>query len=225
MEFSDLLRELVTQGKQAGYLTYDEINRMLPEDFVSPHEFDNLLLALEDLGIEVIDRERIKKAAIPALQPQEEEEDRIPSDLEELVSSSLQMYLAEMGKVPLLTREEEVNYARNIKENERKLQTIVLECPITLREIRRWDTFLREKEMSAKELMPRGRKSEAELGRMRTKIKLVSKLIDETEKRIHQIELKLKNKSLPPEQVQQYNSQLQKERHKIVSHIIGLNLA
>ena len=69
----------------------------------------------------------------------------------------VRMYLNEMARVPLLERCVEVELAKNIKENEKKLKSIVLESPLIIKEIRNWETLIGQQEMTPKELMPRGR--------------------------------------------------------------------
>src|SRR6266478_6254950 len=173
----DPIKALIEQGKENGFLTYDEINRRLPEQAVEG--LDELFGTLEDLGIEVVDRE--EDLIRPAEKPVEEE---VLPDLGAETTNSIRMYLTEMGKVPLLTREQELTLTRNIKENEKTLKLIVLESPITMREIRNWENLLEQQEMTPKELMPRGRKTNQELSRMRQKMRSVVKFIMGGEKKI-----------------------------------------
>src|SRR5690348_2383271 len=96
----DPIKKLIDQGKETGFLTYEEINRRLPEGVIGGEELDDLFGTLEDLGIEVVDREE------DLLRPSEkapEEEVPLP-DLGVETTNSIRMYLTEMGKVPLLTR-------------------------------------------------------------------------------------------------------------------------
>jgi len=124
------LRGLVELGKEHGYVTLEEMNRSLTNASMSSEEIDTLMGTLEDLGIEVVDRKKFKMVAASEREAYTEEWGATPD-----VSNSIRMYLSEMGKVPLLTRDEEVTLARNIRERERKLHMLVLESPITLREI------------------------------------------------------------------------------------------
>src|SRR5689334_16883557 len=157
----DPIKKLIEQGKETGFLTYEEINRRLPEGVIGGEELDDLFGTLEDMGIEVVDRE--EDLLRPSEKPPEEE---VPlPDLGVETTNSIRMYLTEMGKVPLLTREQELTLTRNIKENEKTLKLIVLENPITLRELRNWESLLAQQEMTPKELMPRGRKTNQELAR------------------------------------------------------------
>jgi len=216
----DPIKSLIEQGKESGFLTYEEINRRLPEGVIGGEELDELFGTLEDLGIEVVDRES------DLLRPSDkaaEEEVPLP-DLGVETTNSIRMYLTEMGKVPLLTREQELTLTRNIKENEKTLKLIVLENPITLRELRNWESLLTQQEMTPKELMPRGRKTNQELARMRQKMKNVVKFIISAEERMTRAEERLKKKTLTPHVRASLQDRVQKERTQIINKIIGLNL-
>lgn len=214
------IKKLVEQGKETGFLTYEEINRNLPEGVIGGEELDEFFGTLEDLGIEVVDRESdlVRSTEKPA-----EEEVPLP-DLGVETTNSIRMYLTEMGKVPLLTREQELTLTRNIKENEKVLKLIVLENPITLRELRNWESLLTQQEMTPKELMPRGRKTNQELARMRQKMKNVVKFIISAEERMNRAEERLLKKTISPAVRASLQDRVQKERHHIINKIIGLNL-
>jgi len=216
----DPIKSLIEQGREAGFLTYDEINRRLPENTINGEELDEFFSTLEDLGVEIVDREQ--DLTRPGEKPAEEE---VPvPDIGTETTNSIRMYLTEMGKVPLLTREQELTLTRNIKENEKDLKMIVLESPITLRELRNWESLLDQQEMTPKELMPRGRKTNQELSRMRQKMKSVVKFITTAEDKINRCEDRLKGKNLSPAVRQGLQEKLQKERMQIIDKITGLDL-
>ena len=222
----NIFKNLVEQGKEHGYLTYEEINRQLPETHMLPNELNGLFGVLEDLGIPIID-ESMKKDYVKSLshQPPEQQVDYRIGEEEEL-TNAIKLYLTEMGKESLLEREDEVYLARNIRENEKKLFLIVLGTPITFKEIRNWETLLGQNEMTAKELMPRGRKSRSQLTRMRAKVKQAVKLINRCEKNIIRLEKKLKNKRRLPEKTRnRLMNQLEENRQNIVHRIVSLNLS
>src|ERR1051325_11209937 len=215
-EPKDPIKSLIEQGKESGFLTYDEINRRLPEQAIGGEELDDLFGTLEDLGIEVVDRE--EDLVRPSEKPAEEE---VPlPDLGAETTNSIRMYLTEMGKVPLLTREQELTLTRNIKENEKTLKLIVLESPITLREIRNWENLLEQQEMTPKELMPRGRKTNQELSRMRQKMKTVVKFIVAGEKKIERAQERLKKKGLSPAVRASLQDRVDKGRLQIINRIV-----
>jgi RNA polymerase primary sigma factor len=213
-----LIQALVKQGKEAGYITYEEIMRRLPEN-TTPEDLDNFFGSLEEMGIQVLEAEdsRAQKSTEPG------EEAKAP-EIELDTQNSIRMYLSEMGRVPLLTREEEVTLSRNIKEHEKDLRLLVLQSPITLREISNWETLLEQQEMTPKELMPRGRKTTVELNRMRLRVKAVAQAIRKSEKVIINLENKLQQKDLTPNMRAKVQLQCDQEKKEIVNRIISLNL-
>lgn len=213
-----LIQALVKQGKEAGYITYEEIMRRLPEN-TTPEDLDNFFGTLEEMGIQVLEAEDSR----PAGKTEPGEETKAP-EIELDTQNSIRMYLSEMGRVPLLTREEEVTLSRNIKEHEKELRLLVLQSPITLREISNWETLLEQQEMTPKELMPRGRKTTVELNRMRQRVKAVAQAIRKSEKVIINLENKLQKKDLTPKMRAKVQLQCDNEKKEIVNRIISLNL-
>ncbi|MHB0995879.1 MAG: sigma-70 family RNA polymerase sigma factor [Elusimicrobiales bacterium] len=213
------LRDLVELGKEHGYITLEEMNRSLTNASMSSEEIDTLMGTLEDLGIEVVDRKKFKMVVGAEREAYTEEWSATPD-----VSNSIRMYLSEMGKVPLLSRDEEVTLARNIRERERELRMLVLESPITMREIRNWETLIEQDEMTTKELMPRGRKSNQELSAMKRKMKNIAQLITRTEKEIAKLEERAKRPTLSNEMRKKTEAIIDKKRKDIVKNIINLNL-
>jgi len=117
------IRQLIETGKDRGYLTFDEVNELLPAKVVSSEEIDDILVMLGSLDIDVIDKPREKKhAAEPARMT-----------LEELgVDDPVKMYLREMGSVSLLSREEELNLASQIEEAEKEIKRTVWSARVVI---------------------------------------------------------------------------------------------
>ncbi|MFN3966591.1 MAG: RNA polymerase sigma factor region1.1 domain-containing protein, partial [Endomicrobiia bacterium] len=112
MEEKEIFKDLIEQAKQHGYITYDEINKYLPESEISPGELDNFFVTLEDLGIPVLDKIEEEKLQPKIEIPETPQHDFIMS--QEELTNAIRLYLSEMGKESLLTREEEVQLAKNI---------------------------------------------------------------------------------------------------------------
>lgn len=212
-------KELVEIGKEHGYLTLDEINKSLTSAAMNADDIDGLMGTLEDLGIQVVDRKKYKAVAMAEKEAYTEE---WASNMD--ISNSIRMYLSEMGKVPLLTRDEEVTLARNIREREKELRKIVLESPITMREICSWEELVDQEEMTTKELMPRGKRTTRELNTMRKKLKEAAAFIAKREKDISALMQELRKPGLSDKLVSKYTSQLEEKQKEVVERIIKLNL-
>ena len=216
---SQAMKNLIDLGKEHGYLTLEEISRSLSMSNMKSEEVDELMSTLEDLGIEVVDR---KKTAVAPVVEKERfaEEWNASSD----ISNSIRMYLSEMGRVPLLNREEEVTLARNVREREKELRLLVLESPVTMREIRSWETLIAQQEMTPKELMPRGRKTTAELSGMRRKMKSVADFIAKSEKVMDGLRKKLKDPKLKPMLRIKFQKAIEQRNKQVIAKIVSLNL-
>lgn len=142
------LRNLVETGKSKGYLTYDQVNDYLPDEAVSPDKLDNLLMALEEQGIDLVDE--AEAAARDRKNGAEEEAgDAGPTEVEEegvsfldddeessrRIDDPVRMYLTQMGEIPLLTREQEIALAKKIEVTRKRFRRKVLECDYALRTV------------------------------------------------------------------------------------------
>ena len=128
------VKKLIAKGKQRGYLTYEEMNDDLPEEAVSPDRLDSLLMALDELGIELIDESEAAQREPFAEEAEEAEGEKVPGEevVEDLEASRriddpVRMYLTQMGEIPLLTREQEINLARKIEMTRKHFRRRVLE--------------------------------------------------------------------------------------------------
>ena len=139
------LHEIVAKGKSQGYLTYDEVNEYLPDEDVSPEKLDNLLVALDELGIQRVDQAPQQKSAFEdsprpaptAVEVQSAtEEPEIPltaADFPKLSDDPIRMYLSQMSGIPLLTREQEISLAKKIEVSRKRFRRTLLSCDYALR--------------------------------------------------------------------------------------------
>jgi len=110
----DEVRQLISIGKEKGYLLYDEVNELLRSDITSPDELDDLFSTFGSAGIEVVDSEQKYREDKQGEAGDELELDLTPGVLDK-TNDPVRMYLREMGTVPLLTREGEVEIAKRIE--------------------------------------------------------------------------------------------------------------
>lgn len=124
------LKQLITKGKKRGYLTYEELNDALPEGRVSPDQIDKMIMVFDELDIEVVDGSKIEVLG-PAIKKKVPQKAVVPSseperDVFGRVTDPVKMYLREMGLVSLLSREDEVEIAKQIEAGEQEvLNTLV----------------------------------------------------------------------------------------------------
>jgi RNA polymerase primary sigma factor len=123
LNHQEVVRGLIEHGKEAGFLTYEEISQKLARNQLYNGRVGYPFGKLEEMGIDVVERGEDHRH-----KPDGPEEMGVP-DLELDTQNSIRMYLSEMGKVPLLTREQEVNLARSIKDNEKILKLVVSGIP------------------------------------------------------------------------------------------------
>jgi RNA polymerase primary sigma factor len=138
------VKQLVELGKEKGYLLYDEIYESLPEEVVSlPDELDEIYIRFADLGIDVIDRpERYQnrddfESSASEFDKKEDETTEFGLTTHEKTNDPVRMYLREMGTVPLLDREGEVEIAQRIEQGEWMIYEALCENPVVLRELLR----------------------------------------------------------------------------------------
>ncbi|MGD9724763.1 MAG: sigma-70 family RNA polymerase sigma factor [Pirellulales bacterium] len=125
------LDELVAKGKSQGYLTYDEVNNYLPDEAVNPEKLDSLLVALDEMGIELVNEppDAVGLTATAHDTAGDELVAAIPAkDLPKLSDDPIRMYLTQMAEIPLLTRAEEIALAKKIEVTRKRFRRSVLAC-------------------------------------------------------------------------------------------------
>lgn len=116
--------ELVSLAKEQGYITYEEINEILPMSFDSPEQIDQVLIFLSGMDIQIlnqteVDRQKEKKK-------EAKEMEGLPKRMEGAPDDPVRMYLKEMGSVPLLSREEEVEISKRIEKAQQQIERIIM---------------------------------------------------------------------------------------------------
>ena len=131
----DDIKKLIDVGKEKGYLTYDEVNDLIPHDVHSPDDLDDLITTIGTQGIDVLEGPKSDKKFDGELEAGEDMElDLTPGTMEK-TNDPVRMYLREMGTVPLLTREGEVEIAKRIERGQLRVLKALSRSPIVIREI------------------------------------------------------------------------------------------
>jgi RNA polymerase primary sigma factor len=155
----DDIKKLIDAGKEKGYLTYDQVNDLIPHDVHSPEDLDDLLTTIGTQGIDVL--EGPAKLPSSALEKKFEEVEEAGEDVEldltpgtlEKTNDPVRMYLREMGTVPLLTREGEVEIAKRIERGQNRVLKALSRSPIVIRELLAMGEDLKKGVRSIKELV------------------------------------------------------------------------
>ncbi|OJW16814.1 MAG: RNA polymerase sigma factor RpoD [Planctomycetales bacterium 71-10] len=140
------LKALLELGKRRGFLTFDQVNDVLPDDPNSPERIHGLLETLDELGVELVNEDEAEARLLASgelddepedlIEEAEEEENELtPEELEDIsrrIDDPVRMYLTQMGEIPLLTRDQEINLAKKIEVTRKKFRRKVLECHFAL---------------------------------------------------------------------------------------------
>ena len=135
------LRRLISIGKEKGYLTYDEVNSVLPDELVSSERLDDMMMIFDEMDIEVVDSSQEAKMLKDKIEKDSEAADKgdqvlaLEEDTGGRVTDPVKMYLREMGMVCLLTREGEVEIAKRIERGEEEVIDAIIATPIGVRKI------------------------------------------------------------------------------------------
>jgi len=155
----DEVKQLIDLGKEKGFLTFDEVNDILPPD-IATEQIDDVMGMFGEMDIEVV--ETAQKVKIPKIKIDlEEGEEEAEGEAEEVefepgaigrTSDPVRMYLREMGSVSLLTREGEVEIAKRIEDGDREVAGIILNTPITIKEVLNLGEKLRKFQITPSEI-------------------------------------------------------------------------
>src|ERR1017187_8371298 len=118
-ELAEKIKELVRLAHEQGYLTYSDITEALPDTLTGPEALDEIYLKLRSLEIEIVDQSEVDRIKQP--EPEEEDE-KVRLDI---LDDPVRMYLRQMGQVPLLTREQEVEISKRIEAAEAEVKRIL----------------------------------------------------------------------------------------------------
>jgi len=155
------IEELVAIAKEQGYITYEEINDVLPMNFDSAEQIDQVLIYLSGMDIQILNQTEVERQKESKKEAKELES--LPKRSEGSSDDPVRMYLKEMGSVPLLTREEEVEISKRIEKAQMQIERIIMRFRYSVAEAisianylisgkERFDKSIAEKEIDDKQL-------------------------------------------------------------------------
>ncbi|HEY7601166.1 MAG TPA: RNA polymerase sigma factor RpoD [Methylomirabilota bacterium] len=156
------LDKLISTGKQKGYVTYDELNDALPGDLVSSYQLDDIMLMFGAMDIDVVDTAKTPRLPNDLEDSLDEREEAAPAEPGESIDLSpgpigrtedpVRMYLREMGRVSLLTREGEIALAKRIEEGKEGVTRAVMSTNLAKREFQALKDGLRKARLSVRDI-------------------------------------------------------------------------
>src|SRR4051794_39941089 len=146
----DGLQRLVQLGKEKGYVLYDEVSEVLPGDLPGGAELEDVLAGLDVAGIEILEE---AKDFEKKLEEEELLDLELPAGVGEKVNDPVRMYLREMGTVPLLTREGEVEIARRIERGQNTVLKSLSRAPLVIQEVIAMGEEMARDRLSARDII------------------------------------------------------------------------
>ena len=162
------MKQLIDRGKERGFLTFDEVNDVLPTHVNSAEQIEDVVATLEDMGIQLVDNAESAEVLKPevtttlSLDDDEDPEENSKSNssdsgIEDIdlgkTDDPVRMYLREMGSVDLLTREGEIVIAKRIEAGRKEVLAAICDSPVTFQEILLLAEKLRNREVSLREIL------------------------------------------------------------------------
>ncbi len=181
-------KDLFDLAKSKKYVTYDEINELMPAQVVGAAQIDELLMKMmAEYNVELVASEKKipigekKSRKLDEDKPEDEEEEELAPDPEAVARGNdpVKMYLHEMGCVSLLTREGEVEIAKRIEQGEQQVFSVIIGCPVTIKEVLALGDKLQKGTIRLKEVIRGFEEEEMPDGDDSSHVEKVLKLIEE----------------------------------------------
>ena len=153
VDLKSSLKKLIEKGRESGYITYEQLNRTLPQDQVSSEQIEDAMAMLSEMGINIVENDESDQDE----DAEEVDENKAaPVESEDLGGRSddpVRMYLKEMGSVELLSREGEIELAKKIEEGQEKKLRGLCESPLTYQALIRWREALENNEIYLRDIV------------------------------------------------------------------------
>lgn len=219
---SDEFKKLISLGEEKGFLTYDDVNDMLPPDVTSSDQIDDIIMLFGEKNIDIIDTEQGEKLIMKKT-PEDVTAVKFPETLSlspgGKTGDPVKMYLREMGMVSLLSREGEVEIAKRIEEGARETMSAIFKLSVSINEVLNIGEKLVSGEIKIKNVVDNVEDEEGFVEEDEHKervLKLIGKikLLNDRNKALHE---KLKSKTARTKQNDVFTTELEKNTKSIIT--------
>jgi RNA polymerase primary sigma factor len=216
------VEQLISMGGEKAFLTFDEVNEIPPNDIVSSDQIDDVLMMFDEMDIDVVDDlQGLKVEEEKALEKEEEEGDELEVEGFGRATDPVRMYLREMGSVSLLTREGEVEIAKRIESGKREVLSVVLSCPMAVKEIVNLGNAIKTGKVEVREVTNEIDEEETSIEEEQIQQKKLLDLIERIRRSDEGLRRLLKNKGVSRKKVQ---GQFKKKQAEILEYFRQMNL-
>jgi RNA polymerase primary sigma factor len=208
------VEQLINMEGEKGFLTFDESNDIPPNDIVSSDQIDDVLMMFDEMDIDVVDDLQGLKVEEEKAMEKEEEGDELEVETFGRATDPVRMYLREMGSVSLLTREGEVEIAKRIESGKREILSVVLNCPMAVKEVINLGSMIKAGKVEIREITNEIDEEETSFEEEQIQKKQILDLIEKIKRKDEDLRGLLKGKPLPRQKVRKQGKKKQKETKK-----------
>jgi RNA polymerase primary sigma factor len=215
------VEQLISMGGEKGFLTFDEGNDISPNDIASSDQIDDVLMMFDEMDIDVVDDLQDLKVEEEKVLEKEEEADELEMETFGKATDPVRMYLREMGSVPLLTREGEVEIAKRIESGKREVLSIVLNCPMAVKEVVNLGRAIKAGKVEIREVTNEIDEEETSVEEEQIQKKKVLDLIEKIRRTDEGVRRLLKKRKVSRTKIQE---QVKKKKGEILGFFRQINL-
>ena len=225
------INQLVSQGKEKGYLTYEEVNDVLPSDVVTPEQIDDLMALFSENEIAIVDTsskgEKIAASKEGKKGEAEEEAQASKSDSVS-IDDPVRLYLREMGTISLLTRKGEVEIAKRIEAGQDEVLSAVANCGVTIREFLALSKQVKDGEIKVFDIIQATEPEEGKEASIKKEIKNLQKRVKTLKaecQKLEKLSARIDNGKLSEKMLAKATGQSEKQQKIVEKMITGLGLS
>lgn len=211
--------EMISLGDDKEFVNFNEANKILPNEIVSSDQIDDVLMMFDEMDLDV--EEDLHGLKVEAEKILDKEEDELVLEGFGRATDPVRMYLREMGSVSLLTREGEVEIAKRIENGKREVLSIVLTCPMAVKEILHLGNAIKAGKIDIREVTNEIDEEETSVEEEQNQKKRILDLIERIRRNEEGIRRTLKKKGVSKKKIQ---AQAKKKQEEIIEFLKQINL-